>query len=113
MATGGGTENPRGIPEAQEVTVEDIRVTIKVATTNGMTEAAIAVTTIRVSAQTSHRTGETGRTNRQIGATSPVRRVDFAVEETGNKAEATRMTGQSAQLHQTHAQVPPAQCCHQ
>ena len=56
MVTGGGTENPGAIPEAQLVTVEVIKVAIKVVTANGMMEAAIAVTAIKGVAQTSHQT---------------------------------------------------------
>ena len=56
MVTGGGTENPGAIPEAQLVTVEVIKVAIKVVTANGMMEAAIAVTAIKGAAQTSHQT---------------------------------------------------------
>ena len=56
MVTGGGTENPGAILKAQLVTVEVIKVAIKVVTANGMMEAAIAVTAIKGVAQTSHQT---------------------------------------------------------
>ena len=95
------------------MTMEDIRVAIKVAISKGMTKAAIAVTVTRGARQTSHRTGEIGQTNHRIGATSLVKRVDFVVEETTNRVEATTTTEQCAKLHWTCTQVLSAQCCHQ